>query len=131
MLLLQLVSFFILFNLILAIFLALAVMKKRMKLQVSLGDGNNKLLQRSIRAHMNHLENLILGGFFLILMYLNQAAFWAVLIFGNLFSISRCFIAFALSSDNENHIKFRMIGNIQSLISYVFAILVLLYLLIQ
>lgn len=52
-------AFFVAFGVLLITALAMNVSRVRIKIQVGNGDGDNPLLKKAIRAHMNTIEHLV------------------------------------------------------------------------
>jgi hypothetical protein len=83
---------------ILAVMLALVVMKLRNSLKIGLGDGGNRDLARAIRVHGNALESIPLFIVLLGIYELNHASATALHFFGAVFLLSRVLHAWGLFS---------------------------------
>lgn len=69
--------------------LSLDVIKLRRTYKVSLGHGNEEVLQRAIRAQNNLTEYAPIGLILLACLELNNAPLWITLILAALFTIGR------------------------------------------
>ncbi|MBL8525596.1 MAG: MAPEG family protein [Betaproteobacteria bacterium] len=83
---------------LLAVMLALVVMKLRSSLRIGLGDGGNRDLSRAIRVHGNALESIPLFIVLLGIYELNHASATALHFFGAVFLLSRVLHAWGLFS---------------------------------
>lgn len=83
---------------LLAVMLALVVMKLRNSLRIGLGDGGNRDLSRAIRVHGNALESIPLFLVLLAVYELNHGRPMALHIFGAVFLVSRVLHAWGLFS---------------------------------
>lgn len=89
--------------------LSVAALRRRKAVQVAVGDGDDKLLQRRVRAHGNFQEyvpiSLIILGFFELL----GAVEWLVLLCAGCLIIGRLLHAFGVSQVKEKFI-YRILG---------------------
>ena len=89
--------------------LSIAALRRRKAVQIAIGDGDDKLLQRRIRAHGNFQEyvpiSLITLGFFELL----GAEDWLVMLCASCLIIGRLLHAFGVSQVREKFI-FRILG---------------------
>jgi uncharacterized membrane protein YecN with MAPEG domain len=99
---------------ILLIVLSLRVSFARRDARVALGDGDNELLRRGIRAHSNFVEFVPIA--LLLLMLAEHTGLGSLLIhlFGIVLLAGRISHAYGISQTNEVFI-FRMVGTIATL----------------
>ena len=71
-------NLFIGLSILLIILLAMNISRLRMKYKVANGDGNNKEINKAIRAHMNSLEHILP---FSLLLYVLQTQMTSTVIF--------------------------------------------------
>ncbi|MFV1872105.1 MAG: MAPEG family protein [Oleiphilus sp.] len=71
-------NLFIGLSVLLIIMLAMNISRLRMKYKVANGDGNNKEINKAIRAHMNSLEHILP---FSLLLYVLQTQMTSTVIF--------------------------------------------------
>jgi uncharacterized protein len=90
-------SFYAALGALLILLLVYAVVQRRMRARVGLGDGGDAVLARRIRAHGNAIETLPLGLLLLLLLELGGLATWALHGFGAVLLVSRMLHAWGLS----------------------------------
>ncbi len=74
---------------LLLIVLSDMVTRSRKRSKVSLGHGNDPMLERAMRAHGNFIEYVPMGLILLLLLELKGAEFWALHVFGLLLLLGR------------------------------------------
>lgn len=94
---------------LLFIVLSVRTLTLRKKLQIGIGDGNDKSLLRAIRVHGNFAEYTPLGLILLGLLESLDPLSGLVIGFGLCLLIGRCVHAFGVSQVKENF-KFRVTG---------------------
>jgi uncharacterized membrane protein YecN with MAPEG domain len=81
--------------------LAMNVTATRMKLGISLGDGDNSQMSRAIRIHGNAIEYIPLALLLMLIYELNGGVRLALYIAGGVLVVSRLLHAFGLWSSDE------------------------------
>jgi len=94
---LPLSTFYISILSLLALLLAIQVVRIRMSAKIGIGDGDNEQMIRQIRVHANLLENLIPFSILFTLAELNNAPRILLHIIGLLFLVARILHASGLS----------------------------------
>ena len=99
---------------LLLIFLSMRVSLVRRDMQVSLGDGENEILQRRIRAHGNFVEFAPIGLLLLALAEHTGMGTLFIHLFGIVLLAGRVAHAYGISQEQEPFI-FRMAGMLATL----------------
>jgi uncharacterized membrane protein YecN with MAPEG domain len=94
---------------LLFIFLTIRIIKIRQTNKISIGDGNNLILQKAIRAQSNFCETVPLTLILFFLAENNGAWFVLLNLLGILFAIGRASHAYGISQINENF-RFQIFG---------------------
>jgi uncharacterized protein len=97
------------------IWLGMRIGRLRTQLKISIGDGDNELLRRRMRAQLNFAENVpvvvILIG---LIEFTGQGGLWLSLV-AAVFMLGR--IAHAFGMDGDTAYKGRMIGTITTMLT--------------
>jgi len=93
----QTAGVYIAVNILLLVFLALRVVSRRLKGQVSIGDGGNDNLSLAIRVHGNASEHIPAAMIGLLALTMLQAGSLFIHILGGAFTAGRLLHAFGLS----------------------------------
>ncbi len=94
---------------LLFIFLTIRIIKIRRTNKISIGDGNNLILQKAIRAQSNFCETVPLTLILFFLAENNGAWFVLLNLLGILFAIGIASHAYGISQINENF-RFQIFG---------------------
>ncbi len=94
---------------LLFLFLTIRIIKIRRTNKISIGDGNNLILQKAIRAQSNFCETVPLALILLFIAENNGAWGFLISLFGALLLIGRISHAYGISQINENF-RFRIFG---------------------
>lgn len=81
-----------------AMVLTIRIVKFRIKMSISLGDGKDEFMNRQIRVQANFLENLLPFSLMFILAELNSTSIIILHLTGTAFLLSRLLHAFGLTN---------------------------------
>lgn len=98
------------------LFLTIRTVALRRKFQVALGDGENHILKRAIRAQGNFCETVPLALILLILAEINGINPKIIHFCAIILLIGRLSHAFGISQENEK-LKFRIFGMVMTISS--------------
>lgn len=105
-------------NIVIAVVLAILVVRQRLKTRVSLGSGGNEAMERAIRAHANNAEYMAVTLPGLIVLGLLGAADWLLHATGILLTGGRVLHAIGLTNGIS---PFRQFGTLLTWIAALFA----------
>jgi len=113
---------------ILFVALAVNVIRYRRINKISLGDAEDKTLQRRIRAHANLTEWAPIVLFLILMVELQDAPGWLVHLCGLMLLIGRATHAYALTYPKHTANGFRVIGMVLTFMPITISVLANLYL---
>lgn len=116
-------------SLIALLYLALTarVVRYRRANMISLGEGDDKVLERRIRAHANCGEYAPIGLLLVLMLEMQNGATWYVHLLAMMLVLGRFFHAYALSIPKSSVTIWRVLGMVLTLSSIMFASLVNLF----
>lgn len=82
---------------LLIVLLAIRVIARRKSERIGIGDGNDKVLAKRVRAHANAAETLPIGLILLLVLEWNQTMPWILHVFGIVLLIGRLLHAYGMS----------------------------------
>jgi uncharacterized membrane protein YecN with MAPEG domain len=123
----QMVAFYAALNAILMLILGMLVVRARVKTRTEIGDGGNPAMVGPLRAHANNTEYVPMAIVLLLVMYSLGTNVVMIHAVGATLTLGRLLHAFGLSR-NVGTSAPRFLGMILTWLSYIIAILVILWL---
>ena len=126
----QMVAFYAAINALLMLVLGMLVVRARVKTRTEIGDGADPALLGPLRAHANNTEYVPLAVLLMMILYALGASVGVIHAVGATLTVGRILHAIGLSR-NVGASAGRLIGMILTWLSYIFAIIVTLWLAFQ
>ena len=123
----QMVAFYAALNALLMLILGILVVRARVKTRVEIGDDGNPAMVGPLRAHANNTEYVPMAIVLLLIMYSLGSNVIMIHVVGGSLTLGRLLHGFGLSR-NVGTSAARFIGMILTWLSYIVAILVVLWL---
>lgn len=97
------------------------VIRRRLSLRISLGDGGDKVILRYIRAHANFVETVPFALFLIFLIDYQDGAPFIIHALGIMLLLGRILHPYAIITHQDSAGKVRTIGMVLTLLSILFA----------